>query len=98
MLNRRRRSIDGTAFMTHSAYEANVKIICLADTGEDAPTKCISEHVTLDVKCSITFIDFEGRSDGESMLKIVQQVKPREVILVRGDPKTTKRFAEQIKK
>jgi len=68
------------------------------ETNEEPPTKCISEETTLDIKCSISFIDFEGRSDGESMLKIVQQVKPREVILVRGDPKTTKHFAEQIKK
>ncbi|CAK8692471.1 unnamed protein product [Clavelina lepadiformis] len=65
---------------------------------EEIPTKCVREQVTIEVKCSVTFIDFEGRSDGESMLKIVQQIKPREVILVRGDTKTTKRFADLIKK
>ena len=76
----------------------NCASTCFAEPGEEVPTKCVSEHVTLSVKCSISFIDFEGRSDGESMLKIVQQIKPREVILIRGELKTTKRFADQIKK
>jgi hypothetical protein len=29
---------------------------------------------------------FSGRSDGESVLKLVQQLKPRRVIVVRGSP------------
>ena len=65
---------------------------------EEAPTKCITETVELEVKCSVRYIDFEGRSDGESMLKIMQQIKPREVILVRGEPKATQLFAESIRK
>ena len=74
--------------------------ILLASTEppEEAPTKCITETIEVEVKCSVRYIDFEGRSDGESMLKILQQIKPREVILVRGEPKTTHKFAESIRK
>lgn len=43
------------------------------------PTKCVSEMRRVEVKCSISYIDFEGRSDGESIMKIIQQIKPREV-------------------
>ncbi|XP_026691028.2 cleavage and polyadenylation specificity factor subunit 2-like [Ciona intestinalis] len=65
---------------------------------EEAPTKCVTETVFIEMKCTISFIDFEGRSDGESMLKIIQQIKPREVIVVRADTKTTKYYAEAIRK
>lgn len=30
------------------------------------------------------FIDFEGRSDGESLFKILSQLRPRRVVVVRG--------------
>nr|CAB3233517.1 cleavage and polyadenylation specificity factor subunit 2 [Phallusia mammillata] len=65
---------------------------------DETPTKCVREILGVEVKCSVSFIDFEGRSDGESMLKIVQQIKPREVILVRGDPLATRKFSESITK
>lgn len=35
------------------------------------------------------YIDFEGRSDGESLLKILTQLRPRRVIVVRGDSEST---------
>lgn len=30
--------------------------------------------------CSIAFIDFEGRSDGESVKRIISIVKPRQLV------------------
>lgn len=38
------------------------------------PTKIVSETVTFSVNCQIHFIDFEGRSDAEAVLKILQEV------------------------
>lgn len=35
------------------------------------------------------YIDFEGRSDGESLTKILSQLRPRRVIVVRGSPEST---------
>lgn len=35
------------------------------------------------------YIDFEGRSDGESLMKILSQLRPRRVIIVRGSPEST---------
>ncbi|XP_030854971.1 cleavage and polyadenylation specificity factor subunit 2 [Strongylocentrotus purpuratus] len=60
----------------------------------DIPTKCIASQIIVDVKCSITFIDFEGRSDGESMKKLITQVKPRQLVLVRGQMNATQHLAE----
>lgn len=47
----------------------------------------------LDINCSVQFIDFEGRSDGESLKKIISLIKPRRLILVRGSPDATMSLA-----
>lgn len=51
---------------------------------EEVPTKCVSSLQQFAVKCSVQFIDFEGRTDGESICKLLQQLRPRRCILVRG--------------
>ena len=53
--------------------------LLLSDMSE-VPTKCIAVTVTLDVNASIQYIDFEGRTDGESMRKILAQIKPRQLV------------------
>lgn len=42
------------------------------------------------VEAQIQFIDFEGRSDGESIQKIISNMKPRRLILVRGSEENTR--------
>jgi len=37
---------------------------------------------TFDVIAKILFIDFEGRSDGESIRKIISQIRPRQLVSV----------------
>ncbi|XP_038072490.1 cleavage and polyadenylation specificity factor subunit 2-like isoform X2 [Patiria miniata] len=66
----------------------------LGEAGADIPTKCVSREVTLEVKCSVNFIDFEGRSDGESIKKLITQVKPRQLIIVHGAEEATQHLAE----
>lgn len=56
---------------------------------KEVPTKCVSERRTFIVNASIQFIDFEGRSDGESIKKIIERIKPRRLIVVRGDESAT---------
>lgn len=43
----------------------------------------------MQVNASVQYIDFEGRSDGESLLKILSQLRPRRVIVVRGTVECT---------
>lgn len=61
----------------------------------DIPTKCIQVTRTMTVNASVTYIDFEGRSDGESLQKILAQLRPRRVVLVRGSQKDTEVLAQQ---
>lgn len=60
----------------------------------EIPTKCICMIETLDILANVLYIDFEGRSDGESIRKILTQVKPRQLILVRGNKTTIDRLAD----
>ncbi|CAH1261607.1 CPSF2 [Branchiostoma lanceolatum] len=60
----------------------------------DVPTKSIVQELTLDIKCRVVYIDFEGRSDGESMKKIMSQLKPRQLVIVHGNSESTLLLAE----
>jgi len=51
---------------------------------EEVPTKCVSSFQNFQINCGIQYIDFEGRIDGESIMKLTTQLRPRRVILVRG--------------
>lgn len=48
----------------------------------EIPTKCICMIETLDILANVLYIDFEGRSDGESIRKILTQVKPRQLVSI----------------
>jgi len=52
------------------------------------PTKCVTTTKTLAVKATIQYIDFEGRSDGESIRKLIESMKPKRTIVVRGSPES----------
>lgn len=53
------------------------------------PSKCIVLNRTVQVNAQVQYIDFEGRSDGESLLKILSQLRPRRVVVVRGSSDST---------
>lgn len=56
----------------------------------DIPSKCLVYEQNLYVAAKIVHIDFEGRSDGESLKQIVLALKPRRLLLIRGSPASTK--------
>ncbi|CAG9762168.1 unnamed protein product [Ceutorhynchus assimilis] len=63
----------------------------------DLPSKCIALERTVQVNCQVQYIDFEGRSDGESLIKILSQLKPRRVIVVHGTPENTEIIAKHCR-
>ncbi|CAF1052808.1 unnamed protein product [Brachionus calyciflorus] len=65
---------------------------------EEIPTKCIKETLTLDIRCKIVYIDYEGRSDGESIKKILSNVKPKNLVLIHGSEKSTKEMRDFCQK
>lgn len=53
--------------------------VSVADVTE-VPTKCVSSTVTLDINANVLYIDFEGRSDGDSIRRYLTQIKPRQLV------------------
>lgn len=45
----------------------------------------------------VTYIDYEGRSDGDSIKKIINQMKPRQLVIVHGPPEASQDLAESCK-
>ncbi|KAE9418622.1 hypothetical protein Angca_007999 [Angiostrongylus cantonensis] len=61
---------------------------------DDAPTKCITVIEKIEVSCNVEYIEFEGRSDGESTKKLIAQMKPKQLILVHGSAQATRHLAQ----
>uniref|UniRef100_A0A8C3ADF8 Cleavage and polyadenylation specificity factor subunit 2 n=1 Tax=Cyclopterus lumpus TaxID=8103 RepID=A0A8C3ADF8_CYCLU len=61
------------------------------------PTKCVSSIENLEIRARIMYIDYEGRSDGDSIKKIINQMKPRQLVIVRGPPEASLDLAESCK-
>jgi len=49
------------------------------------------------IRCSIEFINFEGRVDGESQLQLLSTIKPKELILIRTKEKYKEKLFKDIK-
>ncbi|CAD6231676.1 GSCOCG00001529001-RA-CDS [Cotesia congregata] len=73
------------------------KIVVHSEPATEGPTKCTRITRTINVNASISYIDFEGRSDGESLQKILAQLRPRRVVLVRGSKKDCEVLAQQAR-
>lgn len=48
-------------------------------------------------RARVTYIDYEGRSDGDSIKKIINQMKPRRLVIVHGPPEASLDLAESCK-
>uniref|UniRef100_A0A8D8R2H2 Cleavage and polyadenylation specificity factor subunit 2 n=1 Tax=Cacopsylla melanoneura TaxID=428564 RepID=A0A8D8R2H2_9HEMI len=60
------------------------------------PSKCVQYYRTVTVEAQVQFIDFEGRADGEAVMKLITQMKPRNLILVRGPSEATELVADYV--
>eukprot|EP00118_Oscarella_pearsei_P004174 m.17358 g.17358 ORF g.17358 m.17358 type:complete len:752 (+) comp27458_c0_seq1:6-2261(+) len=60
----------------------------------EIPMKAVVCTKTIRINCSVIHIDLEGRSDGESIKKILNQIKPKQVIIVHGNPEQTGYLAD----
>uniref|UniRef100_A0A915EET8 Cleavage and polyadenylation specificity factor subunit 2 n=1 Tax=Ditylenchus dipsaci TaxID=166011 RepID=A0A915EET8_9BILA len=66
-------------------------------SAEEWPTECIKYADKFEVMCKVEFIEFEGRSDGESIMKILAQIKPKQLVIVHGSPAATRHLADYCK-
>uniref|UniRef100_A0A1I8HSY1 Cleavage and polyadenylation specificity factor subunit 2 n=1 Tax=Macrostomum lignano TaxID=282301 RepID=A0A1I8HSY1_9PLAT len=90
------RGRNTAALAAAAAAAAAAKAAAEKRAARDAepPSKCLVEQVDVDIRCTVAFIDFEGRSDGDAVKKIVSTLKPRETVLVLGSRDATDHLAE----
>ncbi|MQM07767.1 hypothetical protein Taro_040619 [Colocasia esculenta] len=56
---------------------------------DSTPSKVISNEITVQVRCTLVYMDFEGRSDGRSVKSILGHVAPLKLVLIHGSAEAT---------
>ncbi|BHF72564.1 cleavage and polyadenylation specificity factor subunit 2 [Sparganum proliferum] len=75
----------------------STSLISGANLPDNFTTKCVVQKLELPIRCELSFIDYESRSDGEALKKIITGLRPQEVILVGGTNKAINHIAEHCK-
>ncbi|XP_024982381.1 cleavage and polyadenylation specificity factor subunit 2 isoform X1 [Cynara cardunculus var. scolymus] len=65
---------------------------------DTTPSKVVSSELTVQVKCSLVYMDFEGRSDGRSIKSILAHVAPLKLVLVHGSAEATEHLKQHCLK
>ncbi|XAR53657.1 hypothetical protein NMG60_11022294 [Bertholletia excelsa] len=65
---------------------------------DTTPSKVVSNELTVQVKCSLVYMDFEGRSDGRSIKSILAHVAPLKLVLVHGSAEATEHLKQHCLK
>ncbi|XP_009605984.2 cleavage and polyadenylation specificity factor subunit 2 isoform X2 [Nicotiana tomentosiformis] len=65
---------------------------------DTTPSKVVSSELTVQVKCSLLYVDFEGRSDGRSIKSILAHVAPLKLVLVHGSAEATEHLKQHCLK
>ncbi|KAL2920699.1 Cleavage and polyadenylation specificity factor subunit 2 [Bienertia sinuspersici] len=65
---------------------------------DTTPSKVVSTELTVQVKCSLIYMDFEGRSDGRSIKSILAHVAPLKLVLVHGSAEATEHLKQHCSK
>ncbi|XP_044507077.1 cleavage and polyadenylation specificity factor subunit 2 [Mangifera indica] len=62
------------------------------------PSKVVSNELTVQVKCSLIYMDYEGRADGRSIKTILAHVAPLKLVLVHGSAEATEHLKQNCLK
>lgn len=62
------------------------------------PSKVISNELTVQVKCLLIYMDYEGRSDARSIKSMLAHVSPLKLVLVHGSAEATEHFKQHCLK
>ncbi|KAM2975886.1 hypothetical protein FF1_001995 [Malus domestica] len=62
------------------------------------PSKVVSTELTVQVKCSLIYMDFEGRSDARSIKSILSHMAPLKLVLVHGTAEATEHLKQHCLK
>jgi len=87
--NMRRRAEKLRAQKTTGGTEAGA---------EEVPTKCVVRTRALEIRCQVSYVDFEGRSDARSVKNILSQLTPRKYIVLHGETAELRHLVEHLRR
>eukprot|EP00249_Psilotum_nudum_P015759 c25506_g1_i1 orf=216-2441(+) len=61
---------------------------------DEKPCKVVSDTISVEIKCGLQYMDFEGRSDGRSIKTILAHVVPLKLVLVHGSAEATEHLRQ----
>ncbi|KAL3683878.1 hypothetical protein R1sor_001900 [Riccia sorocarpa] len=64
----------------------------------EKPSKVVLEDITVQVRCSLQYMDYEGRSDGKSIKNILAHVAPLKLVLIHGSAEATEHLRQHCQK
>ncbi|KAG8856093.1 hypothetical protein FRB91_001267 [Serendipita sp. 411] len=64
---------------------------------EEAPCKFVTEHISINLRCKVMFVDLEGVHDGRALKNILPHVGPRRLIIVQGTEEATESLMDACK-
>lgn len=91
--NMEQASMQGPGDLNGKLEEGSASL--MLDT---TPSKVVSTELTVQVKCSLVYMDFEGRSDGRSIKSILAHVAPLKLVLVHGSAEATEHLKQHCLK
>ena len=87
-----------TVVLTNRTSPGTLARFLIDNPGKQQISLQVCQHIsskrTFNVQANVIFIDFEGRSDGESMKKIILQIRPQMLVLIRGNAASTEKLAK----
>ncbi|BEJ17650.1 hypothetical protein CspHIS471_0610510 [Cutaneotrichosporon sp. HIS471] len=63
----------------------------------EPPSKFISNHVTLQPRASVDYVDMDGMHDGQAIKTIIADLQPRKLVLVKSNKASTEALLEFFK-
>ncbi|KAG8825638.1 hypothetical protein FRC17_008585 [Serendipita sp. 399] len=64
---------------------------------EEMPCKFVTEHISINLRCKVMFVDLEGVHDGRALKNILPHVSPRRLIIVQGTEEATESLRDACK-
>lgn len=80
--------------INHKSFQEILSVLVLHNVQAVLKTFILSSSP---YRARVTYIDYEGRSDGDSIKKIINQMKPRQLVIVHGPPEASLDLAESCK-
>lgn len=88
--------VESVEFPKDKNWNKESSIINNVNRQNEHPTKTVTRVYSIEINCSVKYIDFEGRSDGSSIFNIISKICPRKLLLLHGSAKNANTMKKKL--